>query len=106
MPNTNLFNRQRPAIKPPTKKALNAATEINPAVLASIEDLRPGQLFMINLKRLDREFFDHISAQGQGCFFNSLKMEAVMKEWAQHLIDKGMVRQERLQKAAEKVKHA
>jgi hypothetical protein len=96
---------QRP---PASLKAVNNLTglDYNPDRPANLDDFRPGQLFMIQLRKLDPGFYDHITAQKQGCFYDSSKMEAVMRAWAQHLEDKGMERQIKIQRDEEKHKGA
>ena len=102
MSNVHLFNRP---VKRPTAsvKENNNLTGLDykPHDLANVEDFRPGQLFMIMLRKLDHDFARRMERQGLSCFFDSTKMEAVMKEWQKHTIDKGMERQLKIQRDEE-----
>ena len=99
MSNVTLFNRpvRKPAVSPKQDNNLTGL-DYNAAKPANVEDFRPGQLFMIQLRKLDLEFARRMERQGLSCFFDSSKMEAVMKEWAKHLEDRGMERQIKIQR--------
>lgn len=102
MSNVHLFNRpvKKPAVSP---KEVNNLTglDYNAAKPANVEDFRPGQLFMIQLRKLDLDFARRMERQGLSCFFDSSKMEAVMKEWQKHTEDRGMERQLKIQRDEE-----
>lgn len=102
MSNVTLFNRpvRKPAVSPKQDNDLTGL-DYKPHDLANIEDFRPGQLFMIQLRKLDLDFARRMERQGLSCFFDSSKMEAVMKAWAKHMEDKGMERQIKIQRDEE-----
>lgn len=103
MSNVSLFNRPVKKL-PASKKADNNLTgmDYNPNNLANLDDFRPGQLLMIQLRKLDYDFARRMERQGLSCFFDSAKMEAVMRAWQEHLEDKGMERQMKIQREEEK----
>ena len=99
MSNVHLFNRpvRKPAVSPKQGNNLTGL-DYNAAKPANVEDFRPGQLFMIQLRKLDPGFYLRMERLGLSCFYDSSKMEAVMKEWAKHLEDRGMERQIKIQR--------
>lgn len=103
----SLFNRpvKKPAVSPKQDNNLTGL-DYNAAKPANVEDFRPGQLFMIQLRKLDPGFYLRMERLGLSCFYDSAKMEAVMKEWQQHNEDKGMERQIKIQRDEEAHKGA
>lgn len=102
MSNVSPFNRPIKR-QPASVKESNNLTglDYNAAKPANVEDFRPGQLFMIQLRKLDLDFARRMERQGLSCFFDSSKMEAIMREWQRHLEDKGMERQLKIQRDEE-----